>query len=101
MAHFRDWLWGNGKLPAWFWGDLDFSGMRILAALRAVFDGLRAWEPGYQPMLARLELGEGHSPEAAGKEGQLCMQSTGCEFADTQLLPVLLNKGLFVDQEVT
>lgn len=100
VTHFRDWLWGNGELPVWFWGDLDFSGMRILAALRAVFNGLHAWEPGYQPMLTRLEQGDGHSPEAAGKEGQLCLQSTGCEFADTRLLPALVHYGVFVDQEV-
>lgn len=101
VSHFRDWLWGTGERPVWFWGDLDFSGMRILAALRAVFDGLCAWEPGYTPMLARLMGGEGHSPEAAGKEGQLCLQSTGCEFADTQLLPALMHYGAFVDQEVS
>lgn len=100
VTYFRDWLWGDGELLVWFWGDLDFSGMRILAALRAVFNGIRAWEPGYLPMLTRLEHGEGHSPEAAGKEGQLCLQHTGCEFADTQLLPALLNFGAFVDQEV-
>lgn len=101
VAQFLTWLWQAGEQPVWFWGDLDFSGMRILAALRAVFSGLRAWEDGYRPMLARLERGEGHKPEAAGKEGQLQIQSTGCEFADTQLLPALLEKGLFVDQEVT
>lgn len=100
VTNFRDWLWGNGEFPVWFWGDLDFSGMRILAALRGVFNSLHAWEPGYMPMLARLECGEGHSPEAAGKEGQVWIRSTGCEFADTKLLPALIASGTFVDQEV-
>lgn len=100
MTRFLDWLWHDGELPAWFWGDLDFSGMRILAALRGIFNNLHAWEPGYMPMLARLESREGHSPEAAGKEGQLCILRTGCEFADTHLLPCLIASGLFVDQEV-
>lgn len=100
VTQFLDWLWRDEELPVWFWGDLDFSGMRILAALRAVFSNLNAWEPGYLPMLARLDQGEGHSPEAGGKEGQLCLQRTGCEFADTKLLPALIASGFFVDQEV-
>lgn len=100
VSHFRDWLWGAGVQPVWFWGDLDFSGMRILAALRAVFNGLRAWEPGYLPMLTRLEQGGGHAPDAAGKEGQLRLQCTGCEFADNRLLPALTRYGTFIDQEV-
>ncbi|MFZ2406451.1 MAG: hypothetical protein WAW41_15050, partial [Methylobacter sp.] len=61
---FLDWLFaGSGELPAWFWGDLDYSGMQILKSLRNSFDGLEAWQPGYQPMLEALSAGKGHAPE--------------------------------------
>lgn len=98
-AAFLDWLWRDGQLPTWFWGDLDFAGMRILTALRATFDGACAWAPGYLPMLALLEQGRGHAPEAAGKEGQRELSVTGCTFADARLLPALRASLTFVDQE--
>ncbi|WP_232256011.1 hypothetical protein [Caballeronia glathei] len=44
--------------------------MRILAAMRNTFFELTAWTPGYAPMLAVLEAGGGHPPEAADKQGQ-------------------------------
>lgn len=81
-------------------GDLDYAGMRILAALRDVFDGLAAWQPGYEPMLERLRKNEGHAPDEAGKAGQGVLEATGCHYADTQLLPSLKVSGTFVDQEV-
>lgn len=75
--------------------------MQILASLRGVFDSLEAWGPGYAPMLEHLQQGYGHTPEAAGKSGQLQVVLTGCSFADTELLPALSAHGRFVDQEVT
>ena len=32
--------------PSYFWGDLDWSGMSILKALRSSFPNMEAWEPG-------------------------------------------------------
>jgi hypothetical protein len=96
---FEVWLFGKGATPAFFWGDLDWAGMRILAAMRGSFTGLTAWEPGYVPMLAALKKGHGHSPEAAEKQGQKALVSTGCGYADGQLMPALRETGRFVDQE--
>lgn len=99
VAAFEGWLFGvSGKLPVAFWGDLDWSGMRILRTLRDTFEGVTAWQPGYEPMRAHLLTGHGHQPEAAEKRGQQPLESTGCTYADAHLLP-LLNLG-FVDQEV-
>jgi len=100
-ATFERWLFGDAALPACFWGDLDYSGMRILAALRASFPEMRAWETGYAPMLAWLCEGKGHSPEAAEKMGQRPIANTGCSYADEELLPALARAGRFVDQELT
>ena len=74
--------------------------MRILAALRGVFDDASAWEPGYSPMLARLKAGQGHSAESGAKKGQQPIDLTGCAYADKQLIPELTTTGRFVDQEV-
>ncbi|MGC3965170.1 MAG: DUF2220 family protein [Rhodocyclaceae bacterium] len=99
-SKFLAWLRAGTVFPCWFWGDLDHSGMRILAALRRVFDGLAAWEPGYQPMLVRLLSGQGHAPESGLKAGQKAITATGCAYADVRLLPAITQTGCFVDQEV-
>ncbi|MDH6644365.1 hypothetical protein P3T32_004238 [Ralstonia sp. GP73] len=98
-SKFLGWLRAGVRLPSWFWGDLDFAGMRILASLRAVFDGLEAWQSGYGPMLERLERGDGHSPLEARKGGQQPIDLTGCSLADTHLIPALKKRNKFVDQE--
>jgi hypothetical protein len=82
-----------------FWGDLDHAGMAILSSLRTNFPSARAWEPGYAPMLARLDIGEGHAPEEAKKTGQKPIWSTGCSYADDVLIPALAKHGRFIDQE--
>lgn len=102
-ARFEEWLAGNSGsscAPVYFWGDLDWSGMRILSAMRASFTGLEAWQPGYAPMRDALLRGEGHSPEAADKSGQVPLTETCCTFADSELLPALVACRKFVDQEV-
>jgi hypothetical protein len=99
-AAFENWLFQVGaELPVSFWGDLDWSGMRILSTLRDTFGSVAAWEPGYAPMRVHLLAGQGHQPEAAEKSGQRPLASTGCAYADTQLLPFLATHG-FVDQEL-
>jgi hypothetical protein len=82
-----------------FWGDLDHAGMAILTSLRTNFPSVGAWEPGYAPMLVRLEAGEGHAPEEARKAGQKPIFATGCSYADSVLIPALAKHGRFVDQE--
>lgn len=97
---FEAWLYGRGSIPAYFWGDLDYAGMRILTAMRSTFPDLTAWVPGYSPMLAALQQGQGHSPEAAEKQGQRRIESTGCAYADGHLLPAIHETGRYVDQEL-
>lgn len=99
-ARLLAWLWGGETLPCWFWGDLDFSGMRILAALRKTFPGLEAWQPGYGPMLEVLQHGGGHRPISARKDGQAATSATGCPYADSKLLPAIVQTGMFADQEM-
>ena len=82
-----------------FFGDLDFSGMQILARLRDVFPGLRAWEPAYAHLLRALERNDAHMPAEAGKEKQRDPGITGCSYADSVLLPALRFHKKFVDQE--
>lgn len=98
---FERWLFGSADpvRPVYFWGDLDFAGMRILAAMRSTFPRLTAWGPGYALMLQGLLDGLGHSPEAAEKAGQRPIDRTGCLYADHQLIPALKMHGRFVDQE--
>ena len=93
----RHWLDPNHA--AAFWGDLDYAGLGILAALRQSLPHLRAWQPGYQPMLDALLNGHGHTPEQARKQGQTDPGQTGCDYADQQLLPALRASGRFLDQE--
>lgn len=100
---FEGWLFdksADALMPTFFWGDLDFSGMRILAAMRSSFPELRAWESGYAPMLQALAEGRGHSPEAAEKKGQRPVSATGCAYADRELVPALQKWGMYVDQEL-
>jgi len=97
---FEEWLSGNDeKLPAYFWGDLDFSGMGILASLKKVFPLMEPWEKGYESMLDIITNGGGHSPSEAGKEKQEDPGSTGCEYSDNILLPALRLHHRFLDQE--
>ena len=86
--------------PVWFWGDLDYAGMGILKALKQRFTEIRAWPPGYEPMLKLLQQQKGHSPDMAGKQAQQDPGTTGCEFADKILLPAIRQEQAFIDQEV-
>ncbi len=93
------WLFGKSDLPVRFFGDLDFSGMQILGSLREVFAQAAAWQPGYAKLAALLSDGHSHAPEAAGKERQGDPGTTGCNYADRVLLPLMRQSGRFVDQE--
>ncbi|HEC00035.1 MAG TPA: hypothetical protein ENJ05_11080 [Thiotrichales bacterium] len=97
----RAWMDPACQLLTWFFGDLDFAAMDILRALREIFVGTRAWEPGYRVLLDRARRGEGHAADEDVHKGgqQAGVSETGCPFADTQLLPFLRRSGCFVDQE--
>lgn len=85
--------------PLYFFGDLDFSGMAILANLRNRFGEVTAWETGYAPLLAQLQKGGGHVPDSSRKQ-QSDPGTTGCIYADTILLPAIRQFG-FIDQEIS
>jgi hypothetical protein len=87
-------------LPVYFFGDLDHSGMQILASLREVFPQAGAWRPGYSQLASLLAAGAGHPPELAAKAQQTDPGCTGCAYADDELLPLLRSQGRFIDQEV-
>ncbi len=89
----------DAALPVGFWGDLDYAGFGILKALRRRFGEVRAWQPGYEPMLRLLEKGEGHAGELAAKEEQVDPGATGCPYADSVLLPAIRRHRTFIDQE--
>ncbi len=98
---FESWLYTKAEdLPAYFWGDLDWSGMGILRAMRISFPNLQAWQSGYSPMHESLMNGQGHAPDEADKQGQVAIATTGCAYADATLIPALQSTGRFVDQEL-
>lgn len=85
--------------PVRFFGDLDYSGMAILASLRKQFPNAEAWQPGYSILLQQLQMGGGHSAEQSGKTLQKMVSRTGCPYADSVLIPALQHTGHFMDQE--
>jgi hypothetical protein len=99
IAEFEIVLFSTVDHPVFFWGDLDFAGMAILASLRTAFPSAAAWRPGYEPMVKRLLAGDGHLPGEGGKTLQREVESTGCAYADGVLIPAIKRVGLFVDQE--
>lgn len=99
---FESWWFKEKSLTqlVWFWGDLDFSGMAILKVLRSRFGEIQAWKPGYEPMLQLLREGKGHFPEEADKTEQVDPKTTGCSYADQELLPEMRQLKHFLDQEI-
>jgi hypothetical protein len=99
MMPFENGLFSDSPVPTFFWGDLDYAGMAILASLRSAFPTATAWQIGYAPMVERLRERDGHSPLESGKERQRPVEWTGCPYADSVLIPALKTSGQFVDQE--
>jgi hypothetical protein len=96
----RNWLYSlDSTRQVYFWGDLDYAGMAILKELRVLFPNAIAWRPGYSKLLEHLSSDESHSPEEAAKTGQSDPGETGCDYADTVLLPAIRERSRFVDQE--
>ncbi|WP_342619567.1 hypothetical protein [Rhodoferax sp. GW822-FHT02A01] len=96
----EDELASSSPVPVYFFGDLDFAGMQILASLRDIFPNASAWRPGYSQLSGQLEAGLGHLPELASKAQQIDPNHTGCIYADDELLPLMRKLGRFVDQEI-
>jgi len=92
---FEAWWYDLGPAlgPSWFWGDLDFAGMQILKTLRSRFEGLRAWAPGYESMVAQLQSRGGYSGRVGDARGQVDPGVTGCPYADGTLLPAIRRYG--------
>jgi Uncharacterized protein conserved in bacteria C-term(DUF2220) len=101
VSEFDEWWFGlaSKAWPCWFWGDLDFSGMQILKSLRSRFADLCAWQPGYEPMLARLKTSAAYSGRLIDDRGQIDPMVTGCPYADSTLLQAIRELGP-MDQEV-
>ncbi|WP_444909293.1 Wadjet anti-phage system protein JetD domain-containing protein [Microbulbifer sp. TRSA005] len=98
---FSQWWYGDnlGSLPVFFWGDLDYEGLRIAAALKKSFPELQCWRPGYDLLLNSLHAGKAHSPDLAEKLGQKPIEMIGCQYADDYLIPAISANNCFVDQE--
>jgi hypothetical protein len=102
MQAFRAWFFSADDACTYFWGDLDHAALAILRALRVLFPAMESWEPGYRALLNLLLQGEGHLPHEDPRKGeQRDVVTTGCRFADNELLPALRACGRFVDQEAT
>jgi hypothetical protein len=101
VSEFEGWWYGQGvaALPCWFWGDMDFAGMQILKSLRSRFVDLCAWQPGYEPMLARLKASAAYGGRLVDDRGQIDPVESGCAYADSVLLPAIRELGP-MDQEM-
>lgn len=99
-AQFEGWWFDDQPFvqQCYFWGDLDFAGMQMLKSLRQRFGDVRAWKPGYEPMLAALRAAGEGSQSLEGRAAQVDPETTGCDFADCVLLPAVRELG-FWDQE--
>ena len=90
----------NNKVSCYFWGDLDFSGMAILKAMRAKFKSIEPWQYAYEHTISYHKSGARHAAGNARKEQQTDPGFTGCEYADQELLPLMRKSRAFTDQEV-
>lgn len=101
IASFEHAWCAGGALPwpAYFFGDLDWSGLAMYIQLLAQFPDLRPWRPGYEALLAAKRSGMAHSPDVASKGSQIAVTETGDPWLDT-LAQELARDPRFVDQEV-
>lgn len=99
-AQFEGWWFDDQPFvqQCYFWGDLDFAGMQMLKSLRQRFGDVRAWKPGYEPMLTALRAAGGGGQLLESRAGQVDPEATGCDFADCVLLPAIREHGCW-DQE--
>ncbi|MCP4491803.1 MAG: hypothetical protein GY820_31525 [Gammaproteobacteria bacterium] len=100
-AAFVNWWFkqSDSSMQCFFWGDLDFSGLGILKSLRAQFDKMQLWQPGYEAMKQAVLNGNGHCYSVRDKESQKDPGQTGCRYGDQVILPLLRETSLCFDQE--
>ncbi len=91
---------GNMQLPMYIFGDLDLSGMQIVAGLKRIFPQLLPWRPGYQCLIEQCRQGIGHTAEHAGKINSTELKSTGIPWLDDNALNILKSGAAMVDQEI-
>ena len=98
---FSDWWYSTRQgIPVFFWGDLDFDGMRILKSLRNSFSNTISFRSAYEMVLNLHQKGVSHSCLNPHKGNQKDPDETGCEYADKVLLPAIRKQNKFTDQEV-
>lgn len=102
FRRFYEWWFQVSEIDVktYFWGDLDYEGMRILTALNTNFPNTKAWKLAYDLMVDFHNQGLGHAPTVAKKQGQLKPNLSGCAYADNELTPLLIESQRFIDQEV-
>lgn len=98
---FQDWWFQRieADVKTHFWGDFDNEGMAILKALRNNFPNTSAWKVGYELLLEYYAKGLGHTPAQANKQGQKEVALSMCAYADSVLIPTLIDTKRFIDQE--
>jgi len=99
---FLDWFYSNDneKREVYFWGDLDYSGISILNALKKNFTNLKAWEKAYSIMINEISNENGHSYLSSNKQNQQKVFSSDCEYTNSILLKSINKMKLFLDQEI-
>ena len=98
---FVDWWYSSRQdIPVFFWGDLDFDGMRILKTLRSSFTNAVAFKAAYAMTLELHQQGICHNSMNPNKGNQKDPDMTGCVYADRILLPIIRENEKFTDQEV-
>ncbi|MFA9375044.1 MAG: Wadjet anti-phage system protein JetD domain-containing protein [Poseidonibacter sp.] len=98
---FISWFYEENNLDinTYFWGDFDFEGISILGALKTNFKNLQAWQIAYDEMIKAIKSNFGHTAIMSGKDKQKEPKDTSCFYTDNTLIPLLLEKKLFLDQE--
>jgi hypothetical protein len=96
---FADAWHNNLDMTCSIWGDLDYAGLSIAAALRRQFPALNWYEPGYDAMLLLLESEAAHPVTDATKGEQTVIESEVMWGTGIAYLEAIVHSGKFVDQE--
>ena len=102
VVEFEDWWYqaSDRQTRCYFWGDLDYEGLKILRTLRNNFAQIMAWKEAYQVIVEYHHQGLGHFAHQANKDNQQPPLPSGCDYSDSVLLPLLKQSKRFIDQEI-
>jgi len=89
----------NRNWPIYAITDMDRDGLRIFSYLKREFPHLEPWKPGYKAMLDAVKNQNYHHPDEAGKTEQRPVDSSGSDWIDQHVLPLVL-EDKFVDEEI-